>query len=41
MAPNVSQEATWYVARFAGQGSNLLSWKAGIGEIPGASARGR
>jgi hypothetical protein len=40
-ASNHSPEATWDAPRFATDGENLLSWKAGVGEIPGASARGR
>lgn len=38
--PNVSQEATWDVPRFAFDGASLLSWKPRVGESPGASARG-
>jgi hypothetical protein len=38
--PNNSLEATGDVLRFAIDGEILLSWKARVGEIPGASARG-
>jgi hypothetical protein len=38
---NNSLEATWDAPLFAIDTAVLLSWKAGVGEFPGASARGR
>jgi len=34
MRPNHSLEATWDVPRFAIDGSNLISWSAGVGVAP-------
>jgi len=39
--PNVSLEATGDAARFAIDGAHLISWRAGVGECPGASAQSR
>jgi hypothetical protein len=41
MLPNHSLEATWDAPRFAHDGPDLLSLRTGVGESPGASARGR
>jgi hypothetical protein len=39
--PGIQSSWTNGASRFAIDGLNLLSWKAGVGESPGASARGR
>lgn len=41
MQANYSLEATWDTSRFAYDRANLLIWRARVGEIPRASARGR
>jgi hypothetical protein len=41
LPPNNSLEVTWGAPRFANGGAILLSWKARVGGIPGASARDR
>lgn len=40
-AANHSLEVTWDAAEFAFAVANLISWRARVGECPGASARGR